>query len=54
MSHFLNRSTVKSPVADAAAAARTPRDSLVERGISEKHVGTTRIPRSRVLKPPIG
>lgn len=50
MSHYLNRSTVKTPVADNSAS-RTPKETL--QGI-ERHQGTTRVPRPRVLKPPIG
>lgn len=44
MSHFLHRSLPKPTVADV-----TPRPMAIER-----HIGTTRVPRPRVLKPPIG
>lgn len=47
MSHFLNRNAPKPTV--AAGSLTPPQIAGVER-----HQGTTRIPRSRILKPPIG
>lgn len=48
MSNFLHRNVVKSPVAEGHTDI-----NVVGRSI-ERHQGSTRIPRSRVLKPPIG
>lgn len=48
MSHFLNRSTVKSPVTGVST-----QPSIKDRVVSQ-HVGATREPRPRALKPPTG
>lgn len=49
MSHYLNRSTVKTPMAeDSITAAAREQAKMIQR-----HKGTTRVPSSRVLKPPI-
>lgn len=51
MSHFLNRT--KADTRPVAVEAETPQMRFERIGI-ERHQGTTRAPRPRVLKPPIG
>ena len=50
MSHYLHRSTARKPPVADAAGSRPPLDIA---GTVERRIGTTREPRSRVLKPPI-
>ena len=49
MPHRTIKTTPKPTVADEAPVQR-----VANLGIGEKHLGTTRVPRSRVLKPPLG
>lgn len=51
MSHYLHRSTVQKPPVADTAGSRPPLDVV---GAIERRQGTSRDPRSRVLKPPIG
>lgn len=51
MSHLLHRSIKAS--AKPTMAVENPIQRAVI-GIGDQHLGTTRFPRSRVLKPPLG
>ena len=48
MSHFLNRSNPKSPVAGVSVP------TMIKDRIVSQHLGTTREPRPRALKHPTG
>ena len=51
MPHFPHRSIQQSP--KPSVAEETPIQRVIGAGI-ERHQGTTRVPRPRVLKPPLG